>query len=710
MIRFDQQHAGAIVRWRHADLHGVAGVVARLVQLQLDLVRACLLAEVLVVPAVAGEEREHRGELRCRVVHLDPVAAPRHRKLDLGRAARGDVDVLFLDQLQALVGIGLPAAVALVQPVEIAQLALQPDLQVRGGHFPAVGVRTHDLEAGIALALGSLLRIEQRPHTDQLRRRPVHPFEQPGDRAAAAFVDAAGDGDRQRRDRLHVVGQAHVLGQLTLRIELAVEHIVGAPGQLDGGIAEVGVLHRLQRVHLGRHQQLGGEAVAVGGRAIQVARIHLQLQRLARLQQDLRAGQRHLHALGQELLDVERKRLHRLLAGRVKAEFQLPQAGRRVGGNHLAQLEIVEVARFQPLVQQAAPVRLLQPHEQRLRLHRLAILVAQQRRSAQRLAGPVQVAAGPGEHLERRLTPAADVEVRHVQRGPIERQHRHVLAVPGDQHVGWTHLVRDQRIAVAVGGGLEPRVAAVVVDLHVDAGHRRAVAQRSHVQQHVVAVDAQVQAEVADEEDRGVVRALERAALLDHRHVHAGLGQLGNALHRQVGHGALVGIAAQGVVVGVDRVGHVGDRPAQAGVLVAGIPVAHVVVQLVAVAVLVGWVGAEQVGQRVLVHVEELHVGVVHVHRHQRQAARAACGQHAAMRGKTHRGRQVAGIDVALDRVPQGAAVGGEQAILQLHRVARVGLHVGKLQRLVVVLQVPAAADHFAAGTGHRDQRIECLG
>ena len=118
-------------------------------------------------------------------------------------------------------------------------------------------------------------------------------------------------------------------------------------------------------------------------------------------------------------------------------------------------------------------------------------------------------------------------------------------------------------------------------------------------------------------------------------------------------------------------------------------------------------VRAEQIRQRVVAHAEELHVGVVHVHRHQRQAAGAARRQHAAMRGEADRRRQVAGVHVVLHLVAEGAAVGGEQAGLQLHRVAGIRLHEGEAQRLAVVLEAPAAADHLAVRAGHRDQRVE---
>ena len=231
------------------------------------------------------------------------------------------------------------------------------------------------------------------------------------------------------------------------------------------------------------------------------------------------------------------------------------------------------------------------------------------------------------------------------------------------------------------------------------------------MQQHVVAVHAQVQAEVADEEGGGVVAVLERAAGLDHGHVHARLGQLPDVLHRQVGDGALVRLAAQRVVVGVDRIGDFGDRHAAAPLVAfaAAVVVGDVVVEFVAVAVAVARVRAEQVGQRVVAHAEELHVGVVHVHRHQRQAAGAARRQHAAVRGEADRRRQVAGVHVVLHLVAEGAAVGGEQAGLQLHRIARVRLHEREVQRLAVVVEAPAAADHFAVRAGHRDQRVERL-
>lgn len=69
----------------------------------------------------------------------------------------------------------------------------------------------------------------------------------------------------------------------------------------------------------------------------------MHLQRVTRRELLLRAGQVHFQPLGQKLLDVKRKRLHAVPAGRVEAKRELPQHGRRIGRQGLTQREVIEL-------------------------------------------------------------------------------------------------------------------------------------------------------------------------------------------------------------------------------------------------------------------------------------------------------------------------------------------------------------------------------
>ncbi|KAG0923937.1 hypothetical protein G6F32_014087 [Rhizopus arrhizus] len=182
-------------------------------------------------------------------------------------------------------------------------------------------------------------------------------------------------------------------------------------------------------------------------------------QRLARLQGLLRAVQVQLHALGQELLDAQGHALDRFLAGRVGAELDLPAPGRRLGRNHLFEVDVTLVARLQAGLTEGLAVGLLQAQEYRLSLDRLAIVVAQQYGQAPGLARAIQVTPRPRVDVEPGIVTTGHGEFAQVQRRLVERQEAGVLAAAGDQHVGRIQGVVQQRVAVAVGAALQDHLA-----------------------------------------------------------------------------------------------------------------------------------------------------------------------------------------------------------------------------------------------------------
>ncbi len=697
LVALDHQHALAGMRRGHGDAHGIAGLVAGLVQGQLDLVRARIQAAVVVVPAPAGVERIAAGQPGGRVEHVQPVLTPLHRDIDTDRRTAG-VDGAGVLVLEATGEIVIPAVVV-EGPVIVAQLAHQRDLQALGRLRLARRVHAHQLEARRAVGVGAVLGIEQRAHTDQGGCWPHHPLQGAGHRAATGFIHAAGQYDGDRRGRLHLGRQLHVLAQLAVGRELGIDDVTRLARQRGGRVAEEIARQGLDRRLLGRHGQPCGEAVAVGRRTVQIRGIGLQLERLARLERLLGAVQVQLHALGQEFLDAQGHALDRFLAGRVGAELHLPTPSWRFGRDQLFEAEIALLARGQAGLAEGLAVGLLQAQEHRLWLHRLAVVVAQEGGDAHGLARAVQIAARPGEHVEPGVVAPGHGELAQVQRGLIERQHRGATATAGDQHVAGIQRVIEQRIAVAVGCAFEHHLAFSIQDAQLDFLQRRPALQRGGVHEQFVLVGARMQADVADGEEGGVVLTFERTAALHHREVQARLLQLLDVLGRQVGEHALVLLAADHEAVDVDRLGQLRHR---------GL-VAVVAVQLPAAAAAAALVLAEEVRQFLLAHAQELHVHFGHVDRDHRQAAAVLGRQHAALRGEPGHRLELAGEDLLTQLLADPAAIGGEQIGGDDQRVFLGRFHERIAQGLAVIGQRPAAV-LGADLLGETDQRVEILG
>ena len=417
-----------------------------------------------------------------------------------------------------------------------------------------------------------------------------------------------------------------------------------------------------------------------------------------------RRGQIQLQALGQEFLDPQRQALHRLLAGRIGAELGLPAPGRRISRDRLLEGVVALRRRLQPSLAKDAPVRLLQPHEQRLRLRvlasgqRPAVEIAQQRRQANGFARPVQVAPGPGEHVERCLRTAADRELGQVQRRLVERQQRHVLATPRHQHLRGVQPVVQQCVAMAIAGRFQDRLTPGVQHPQLHALERRTVVQRGGMHVQRVAVGARVQADVADGEEGGVELAGKVADPAQHREVQPRLLQLRDVLDRQVVEHALVALPAEHEAVEVDRLGQLAQRRV-AAVVAVQVPAATAPAALEL---------GEEARQFALAHAQELHVDFRHVHRHHRQAAAVARRQHAALRGEAGHRLQLAGVHRASQLPRQHAAVGSHQSGGHGDGVVTRRLHMGIAQGGAVVGQRPAAV--AGAGRLDRQQRIEILG
>ncbi len=696
-VALDHQDALAGVRRGHRHLQGVAGLVAGLVQAQLDLVRACIEAAVVIAPAPAGAERIAAGQAGGRIEHVHPVLAPLHREIEGDRAAAGIDGAGFL-VLEAAGEIVVPAVVV-EGPVVVAQFAHQGHLQALGRLRLAGGIDAHQLEARVAVGIGTVLGVEQRAHADQRIGRPHDALEGAGDRAATGFVQAARQHHGDRRLGLgRLFRQRHVFAQLAIVRQRGVDHVLCFTRQLQGRVTEEITRQAFHRLLFGGHGQARGEAVAIGRGAIQIGTIGLQAQLLARLQRLLRAVQVQLHALGQEFLDTQGHALDRFLAGRVGAEFHLPAPGRRLGGNGLLEVDVALVAGLQTGLAEGLAVGLLQAQEHRLGLHRLAVVVAQQGRQAHGFTGAVQVATGPGVDVEPGIVTTGHGEFAQVQRRLVERQEAGVLAAAGHQHLGRVQGVVQQRVAVAVGAALEHHLALGVKHAQVDVLQRRTVLQRGGMDEQLVLVGTGMQADVADREERGIELAFVVTGALEQGEVQARLLQLLDVLGRQVGQHPLVLLATQDEAVDVDRLGQLVDRAAL--VVAAQFPAATAAAALVL---------AEEGRQVLLAHAQEFDVDLRHVHRHHRQAAAVLGRQHAALRGETGHRLQLAAEHLLLQFLAQAAAVGGQQVFGDDQAVFLAGFNEGIAQGQAVVGQGPAAvvgADLLFEA----HQRVEVLG
>ena len=435
-----------------------------------------------------------------------------------------------------------------------------------------------------------------------------------------------------------------------------------------------------------RHRELRGEAVAGGGRTVKIGAGRLERDRFSRLEHGVGGVEIELHAFRQEFLDPQGHALHRFSAGRVGAEFDLPAAGRRFGRNQFLEAVVALRTGFDPAFDEGFAVRLIEAHEQRLGLvalhrHRLAIVVAQQRGETHDLAGAIEVAAGPGEHIEPRRFAPAHREFGQIQRRLIERQQRDVLAAARNKHVRRLQLVGQHRVAVAVGLGLEDGFARAVQHLQFDAGDGAAVLQRRGMDEELVLVRAHVQADIADGEEGGFELVVELAGALHHREVQAGLLQFLDILDRQISDDTFVALAAEHETVGVDRFREFGQRRV----------VAVLVVQLPAAAAAAALVFIEELRQRLLAHAQELDVDLGHVHRHHRQAAAFARRQHAALRGEPGGRLQFAGVDLLLDVAAERAAVGSGELRRNLEGVFAVRRDERVAEDLAAVVELPAA-------------------
>jgi len=179
----------------------------------------------------------------------------------------------------------------------------------------------------------------------------------------------------------------------------------------------------------------------------------------------------------------------------------LPTASRRLRGQ--LQLILIQTTGVSFPDELAADLLIRAAHldADRLGLHRLAILVAQQAVEQHRFTRAVEVARAEDEELQRVGLGAGDVELGQVQGRGVQPQQGGVHALGSDQRIG---LGRDRQLGMAgaIGLGLGQQLALVVMQFEVDVLERLAAFQGlgEHIQAVTVAVGGY--SDVAEGEQR----------------------------------------------------------------------------------------------------------------------------------------------------------------------------------------------------------------
>ncbi|MDT4804653.1 hypothetical protein FQZ97_374350 [compost metagenome] len=677
-----QQVAATGARRGDRDPGGIACGVGRLVQRQLDLVRAYGAAACVVLPAVAGPETQAAGDAGLRVFHFHPVGSPLDGEADLGGAASGHLHLFFGEVQVLLVEVVGPAVAVGEVPVVVTALAHQTHLEVVGGQLVAGGVGHQQLELGQAVGVG-FFAVEQRAQARQALGRPDRLHQAAGDGAAAGFLQAGLEDQLQRRLGITPAGLDVQLGlavgvQLGLvQFDVLLQFALGHRTELVAG-------QRLHRLAQRAHVELAGKAVAGSRCTVEVASLDVEAGVLAGGEGPVATLEFQRQALGEEVLHQELIELRLAVA---QVEEQLPAPG----GGFAGQLQLVLVEPAPPCFpdETAADllVRAAHFHGHRLALHRAAIDVAQQGVEQHGLPRAIEVARAKDEELQGMAGGAGDVELGQVQGRGGKPQQAGLLALAGDQHFG---LGRQDElgVALAVGLALGQHPPFAVQQLKGDIGLGGAAFQGLGEDVQAVAVTVRRKADVTQGEEGCRVRIVVAAGLLHHRQVDARL------LHGfEAGNGQQQGFAgvARGLEVeaaGVDQVGHFQQ--------LAGLPE----VQGAALAP-----AGEEIRQRLGLDPEEVDIDLVDVQRDHRQAFGQPGGQQRAAAGEADRGLQVAGFQAGDVLLGQPSVTHRAQAGVDGQHQLALGLQVAQAQFHQVVGEFPSAV-HLAVGGVHQVQAL----
>ncbi len=474
------------------------------------------------------------------------------------------------------------------------------------------------------------------------------------------------------------------------------------------------LLQRIAVAFAGHH---ANQAIAGSGGAVQITAADLDPPCRFAQQACVGSGQVEFHPFRQELLNGEWHAAGGDFRRWVGAQFELPGAGCSVGW----QLDGVPVVSGESLVglpgrrPLCLAVRAAESCLNWLRWYRMAIGIACHHRNVEVLARPVEVAPAVGKQAYRHVGHAGDVEFGQVKRRLPECDQRHLFAPAGHHDPRTWRPLGKVDAAIAVTLAARQGLATAIDPAHFDAGAGLAVSQRADVGVGAAtAILAQVQTQIADIEIGRLVVAPETIRSRHHCHVDAGFAQGRDALDRNEGHAAAIGLlfgkkaadegAARQLVQLVKF--PVADRAFQPGaaVVVAFAPVAFAVLPIVGFAR--GGRGAaasgdnlfEETRQLIRLDPEKLDVHFRHVDRGHRQATILCCRQDHAAAGEVEGRRNGSGAHREAGLLLELAAVPGHQTGLHADHIACLWLDPREEQQVRVVADHPGAADRLAIG------------
>ncbi|CUI57256.1 Uncharacterised protein [Achromobacter xylosoxidans] len=710
-VAFDGDQGLAVVRRRQGQLDAVARLGGHAFQLHLDAVGA-VAHGVGVLGVPARVEAVAQGFAGLGIGDFQAVAAPLDRHRELAAVLQRD-----LARVQQFLGFGVaavPAALVVEAPVVLAFLAVQAHLGLRQRRDLALRVHAQHFEGGRG-AFARDIAVELRTHGDQLVGGPDAALDRAHHRAAARFQQAGRDPHLHRRMGafgarfdLQLRGAGRIQRRFRQFLEMAAGIIVHVAEN------EAGPLLR-QRVAVALDLEAGQQAVAGGRRAIQIVALHVDGQGVVRRQHILVGGQRHLHAFGQEFLDLELPGGIRRARSGIDAQFQHPGAGlgvrRQIDGAFDVALQVL--GGLPQIGRDHAAVGALEGCCQRRRRHHAAVEVARQHRHVEGFTGAIEVAAGVDEQVVGAGDMPAGIEFGQVQRRFGQRQHGHFLVARGADDAGVGEAAVKAHVALAVGLGLGQHLAGAVHQFEQRAGDRLAALERHRVGLDAIAVAARVQADVADIKIGDLVFIAETAGLAHHRDVDAGFLQFLDAFDRQEGDVAAVRLVVRQEAALVDAGGQriqavqvpVADRALQAAV--AGIAPIVFVVAAGFLFIRRGRAAAdaqhrlEQFRHALGRDAQELHVDFGHVDGRHRQAAVLAGRQHHAAAGEIERRRHGVGHHVAVRAGGQRNLVAlARQARAHRNRIRALRLDVGEIDHARIGADHPVALDDLALGRG----------
>ncbi len=490
---------------RQADLRRLAIGIGRLVEADLQHVgRVGLgLGDIADVEGDRG-----LGAVGTLGADVEPIGAPADGRLDAGRPVGGELDLAVRDAAGALHRLIGPFSV-LEEPLVVPLHAGQRPFHAGAGEAAALSRRHHHVEAG-RLAVAERSVLEQGLDADDVALGQDRQRDDTVDAAAAVLRDADDDLRLERQGRLGFGqgdGEAGLAGRVGRRLllDVVLHRLDALVGESDAIAGEAGdrMLGRRADGDRAADLELGA------GRAIEVARLDIELSRLARAQRRALRLDVGVQPLGHVILDQKARLADRVALG-IGIGLDAPGAGR--GAADQRQREGAAAAAL-ILDRSAAIFDAVRPPDderQRQTGDGDALGIAGERRQVNRLAGAIDAALGVEEGVEPfRSDPALHAAIGEVEGGLLEVEEAVILAGARRHEAGREAALAPREAgveageAVGVGRGRAEDLIVAGEELHLDVAQRLGVGQRAHQHMHALRRGEAREAEVGDDEPLG---------------------------------------------------------------------------------------------------------------------------------------------------------------------------------------------------------------